>query len=65
VAVGLETATDRVRHDCVNKYFDFSDFEDACAEAAAADDTFDADVGIKAYLLMKPPFLAGPKPPPT
>jgi len=32
VAVGLETATDRVRHDCVNKYFDFSDFEDACAE---------------------------------
>jgi len=29
VAVGLETATDRVRHDCVNKYFDFSDFEDA------------------------------------
>src|SRR6056297_1027215 len=36
VAVGLETATDRVRHDCVNKYFDFADFEDACAEAAAA-----------------------------
>jgi len=23
VAVGLETATDRVRHDCVNKYFTF------------------------------------------
>ncbi len=38
VAIGLETATDRVRHDCVNKYFDFADFEDACAEAAAADD---------------------------
>ena len=36
VAVGLETATDRVRHDCVNKYFDFADFEAACAEAQAA-----------------------------
>ncbi|CQH60668.1 TIGR01210 family protein [Halobacterium hubeiense] len=52
VAIGLETATDRVRHDCVNKYFDFSDFEDACAEAR------EADAGVKAYLLMKPPFLS-------
>ncbi|MFB6128687.1 MAG: archaeosine biosynthesis radical SAM protein RaSEA [Halorhabdus sp.] len=52
VAIGLETATDRVRHDCVNKYFDFSDFEDACTEALAA------DAGVKAYLLMKPPFLS-------
>ena len=52
VAVGLETATDRVRHDCVNKYFDFADFE-AASEAAQA-----AGAGVKAYLLMKPPFLA-------
>jgi radical SAM enzyme (TIGR01210 family) len=52
VAVGLETATDRVRHDCVNKYFDFADFEDACTEAR------EADGGVKAYLLMKPPFLS-------
>ena len=52
VAIGLETATDRVRHDCVNKYFDFADFEDACAEAG------DAGAGVKAYLLMKPPFLS-------
>ena len=59
IAIGLETATDRVRHDCVNKYFDFADFEDACAEAATADAEAgdDADAGIKAYLLMKPPFL--------
>ncbi|OAQ52695.1 tRNA-2-methylthio-N(6)-dimethylallyladenosine synthase [Natrinema mahii] len=59
VAIGLETATDRVRHDCVNKYFDFADFEGACAEAAAADAAAGGDVeaGIKAYLLMKPPFL--------
>ncbi|WP_267640804.1 archaeosine biosynthesis radical SAM protein RaSEA [Haloarchaeobius amylolyticus] len=55
VAVGLETATDRVRHDCVNKYFDFADFEDACAEAIAA------GAGVKAYLLMKPPFLSEPE----
>jgi len=62
VAVGLETATDRVRHDCVNKYFDFADFEDACAEARAADaDAEDVDAGIKAYLLMKPPFLSEPE----
>jgi len=54
VAVGLETATDRVRHDAVNKYFDFADFEAACREARAA------DAGVKAYLLLKPPFLAEP-----
>jgi hypothetical protein len=52
VAVGLETATDRVRHDCVNKYFDFEDFEAACEEADAA------GAGVKAYLLLKPPFLS-------
>ncbi|WP_247010048.1 archaeosine biosynthesis radical SAM protein RaSEA [Halorientalis litorea] len=52
VAVGLETATDRVRRDCVNKYFEFADFEAAAAEAAAAGG------GVKAYLLLKPPFLS-------
>jgi uncharacterized Fe-S cluster-containing MiaB family protein len=78
VAVGLETATDRVRHDCVNKYFDFADFETACAEAREAASegrspsgsragdareaaTDDADAGVKAYLLMKPPFLSEPE----
>ncbi|MGM0591379.1 MAG: archaeosine biosynthesis radical SAM protein RaSEA [Halobacteriota archaeon] len=52
VAVGLETATDRIRRDCVNKYFDFEDFVAASEEADAV------DAGIKAYLLMKPPFLS-------
>ncbi|MFB6233701.1 MAG: archaeosine biosynthesis radical SAM protein RaSEA [Haloarculaceae archaeon] len=52
IAVGLETATDRVRHDCVNKYFDFAEFERAAAQAR------DAGAGVKAYLLMKPPFLS-------
>jgi radical SAM enzyme (TIGR01210 family) len=55
VAIGLETATDRVRHDCVNKYFDFEDFEAACTEAG------EAGAGVKAYLLMKPPFLSEPE----
>ncbi|WP_227133400.1 archaeosine biosynthesis radical SAM protein RaSEA [Halorubellus salinus] len=55
VAVGLETATDRVRHDCVNKYFDFADFEDAAMAAK------EAGAGVKAYLLMKPPFLTEPE----
>ncbi|QLH77093.1 archaeosine biosynthesis radical SAM protein RaSEA [Halosimplex rubrum] len=72
VAIGLETATDRVRRDCVNKYFDFSDFEDACEEAravgaerpppderAATDESREQGRGgVKAYLLMKPPFLS-------
>jgi radical SAM enzyme (TIGR01210 family) len=52
VAVGLETATDRVRQDCVNKYFEYADFEAAAEEATAA------GAGVKAYLLLKPPFLS-------
>jgi hypothetical protein len=52
IAVGLETATDRVRRDCVNKYFEFGEFERAAADAR------DAGAGVKAYLLMKPPFLS-------
>ncbi|MFB6173924.1 MAG: archaeosine biosynthesis radical SAM protein RaSEA [Halobacteriales archaeon] len=55
VAVGLETATDRVRQDCVNKYFDFAEFV-AASEAARG-----AGAGIKAYLLLKPPFLSEPE----
>ena len=57
VAVGLETATDRIRKDCINKYFAFADFEAACAEMQRVDDTVDVDAGIKAYLLLKPAFL--------
>jgi len=52
IAVGLETATDRVRRDCVNKYFEFAEFERAAADAR------EAGAGVKAYLLMKPPFLS-------
>ncbi|MFB6086416.1 MAG: archaeosine biosynthesis radical SAM protein RaSEA [Halodesulfurarchaeum sp.] len=51
VAIGVETATDRVRRDAVNKYFDF----DAVREAA--DIAHEAGAGVKGYLLLKPPFL--------
>jgi radical SAM enzyme (TIGR01210 family) len=51
VAIGLETADDRVRRDCVNKYFEFSEY------VRAAEVAEEAGAGIKAYLLMKPPFL--------
>jgi archaeosine synthase beta-subunit len=52
VAIGLETANDRVRHDCVNKYFDFDEFIQASENADSV------GAGIKAYLLMKPIFLS-------
>ncbi|WP_458205892.1 archaeosine biosynthesis radical SAM protein RaSEA [Haladaptatus sp. NG-SE-30] len=52
VAIGLETANDRVRKDCVNKYFDFDQFIEASEHAESV------GAGIKAYLLMKPPFLS-------
>jgi radical SAM enzyme (TIGR01210 family) len=51
VAIGVETASDRIRRDCVNKYFDFADVEAAAATA------HDAGAGVKGYLLLKPPFL--------
>ncbi len=51
VAIGLETANDRVRQDCVNKYFEFSDFVRASKSAK------EVGGGVKAYLLLKPPFL--------
>ena len=52
VAVGLETTSDRIRHDCINKYFTFEDF------ILASDIANQAGAGIKAYLLLKPPFLS-------
>tara|TARA_A100001037_G_scaffold304455_1_gene341275 strand:- start:11027 stop:12094 length:1068 start_codon:yes stop_codon:yes gene_type:complete len=52
IAIGLETASDRIRHDCINKYFTFEDF------IAASTIANQAGAGIKAYLLLKPPFLS-------
>lgn len=51
VAVGLETADDRVRRECVNKYFDFDEY------VRAAEVAEEVGAGVKTYLLMKPPFV--------
>ncbi|MCZ7393233.1 MAG: archaeosine biosynthesis radical SAM protein RaSEA [Candidatus Methanoperedens sp.] len=52
VAVGLETTNDMIRKDCINKGFSFSDFMRA-SEVAGKE-----GVTVKAYLLLKPPFLS-------
>ena len=52
IAIGLETTSDRIRKDCINKYFTFEDF------ILASDVANQAGAGIKAYLLLKPPFLS-------
>ncbi len=52
VAIGLETSNDMIRKDCINKGFMFSDFVNASSIAGKE------DVTVKAYLLLKPPFLS-------
>ena len=51
VAIGLETANDRIREKCINKHFTFADFVRASETAKAH------GVTTKAYLMLKPPFL--------
>ncbi len=52
IAIGLETSNDVIRKDCINKGFSFSDFVRA-GEIARQE-----GVTVKAYLLLKPPFLS-------
>ncbi len=51
IAVGLETSDDRVRNECINKDFLFTDFVKASETAKKY------GVTTKAYLLLKPPFV--------
>ncbi|GAB4318191.1 MAG: archaeosine biosynthesis radical SAM protein RaSEA [Promethearchaeota archaeon] len=51
LGVGLESADDRVREACVNKGLDWGTFE------AAARTCRKVGLGVKCYLLFKPPFL--------
>ena len=51
VAIGLESASDAVRKECVNKGFSASDF------LKASERIRDRKLRVKAYLLLKPPFL--------
>jgi len=52
VAIGLESASDEVLRRCVNKGFSTSDFVRASKKIR------DAGLRVKAYLLLKPPFLS-------
>ncbi|VVB86839.1 Uncharacterised protein [uncultured archaeon] len=52
VAIGLETSSDMIRSDCINKGFTFADFVTASKTAEKENAT------TKAYLLLKPPFLS-------
>jgi len=52
VATGLETSSDTIRKDCINKGFTYNDFTRASEIASKM------GVSTKAYLLLKPPFLS-------
>lgn len=52
VGIGLETANDFIREQCINKGFSFSDFERS-AEILRRE-----GFRVKCYLLLKPPFLS-------
>jgi len=52
IAIGVETSSDEIRDVCINKGFLFEDFIRASEIAHRHDAT------VKAYLLLKPPFLS-------
>jgi len=52
VAIGLESADDFIRNYCINKGFTFKDFEKAAKILKKE------KIRVKAYLLLKPPFLS-------
>ncbi len=52
VAIGLETADDFIREYCINKGFKFDDFRKVATMLR------DNGIRVKAYLLLKPPFLS-------
>jgi len=52
VGIGLETADDFIREHCINKGFSFEDFKRAAKILKSY------GVRVKAYLLLKPPFLS-------
>ncbi len=51
IGIGLETANDYIRNEIINKGFSFEDFKNAVNICRKY------DVKVKAYLLLKPPFL--------
>ena len=51
LAMGLESSSDLIRSLCINKNFNFADFKEA------VDIGTKYDIGTRAYVLLKPPFL--------
>lgn len=51
IGIGLESSNDRIRGLCVNKGFTLNDFLSAVARAKSH------RIGVRAYVLLKPPFL--------
>jgi radical SAM enzyme (TIGR01210 family) len=51
VGVGLETADDSIREDCINKGFSFNDYKKAAKTLKKH------NISLKTYVLVKPPFL--------
>ncbi|MFX1264464.1 MAG: archaeosine biosynthesis radical SAM protein RaSEA [Promethearchaeota archaeon] len=51
IGIGLESSSDPVRTLCINKGFEIEDFADAVRTAKGH------KIGIRAYVLLKPPFL--------
>ncbi len=51
IGMGLESASDVIRTVCINKNFDLKMFKDALKTAKKF------NIGIRAYVLLKPPFL--------
>lgn len=52
IGIGLETTSDYIRENCINKNFALWDFKIALKTCR------DSGVKVKAYLLVKPPFLS-------
>lgn len=52
VGIGLETSNDFIREKCINKGFNLEDFKKSALTLK------EKKIGVKAYLLLKPPFLS-------
>ncbi|MBI5254157.1 MAG: archaeosine biosynthesis radical SAM protein RaSEA [Euryarchaeota archaeon] len=52
IGIGLETTSDYIRENCINKNFTLEDFKRALKICK------NSGVKVKAYLLVKPPFLS-------
>jgi radical SAM enzyme (TIGR01210 family) len=51
IGIGLETANDYIRKNCLNKGFTFKDYKNAANKLKKY------DIDLKTYVLVKPPFL--------